>query len=56
MMMMMVVGVKMAIGVTQSFPSHSMVQLRACSCSEKDEEKKTKKNKRKKKRKKERNA
>ena len=40
MMVMMAVEVKMTIGVTQSFPSHSMVQLTTYSCSEKDEEKK----------------
>ena len=55
MMRMMVVEVKMTIGVTQSFPNHSMVQLTTCSCSEKDEEKnerkKTKKRKKKRRRK-----
>ena len=57
MMRMMVVEVKMTIGVTQSFPNHSMVQLTTCSCSEKDEEKnERKKNEKTKERKKRKNA
>ena len=50
MMVMMAVEVKMTIGVTQSFPSHSMVQLTTYSCSEKDEEKKNERKKERKKR------
>lgn len=57
MMRMMVVEVKMTIGVTQSFPNHSMVQLTTCSCSEKDEEKNEReKNEKTKERKKRKNA